>query len=118
MIHQRLPEPAPVGSAGADARPSGDARESRRWSFLSHHAHLLLALSEQPGARMRDLADRLGITERSVQRIVADLEADGFLERRRHGRRNTYTLHLDRALPSDLESEVPVATLIRALRGD
>jgi DNA-binding IscR family transcriptional regulator len=114
MIQQRDPDPKPD-----DARDAGSkARESRRWSFLSHHAHLLLALAEEPEARMRDLAERLGITERSVQRIVADLEADGFLERRRRGRRNAYTLHLDRSLPGGLETDIRVATLIRALRPD
>ena len=47
------------------------------WTFLSNHAHVLLCIAKEPAARLRDLADRVGITERAVQRIVADLEDAG-----------------------------------------
>jgi DNA-binding MarR family transcriptional regulator len=63
------------------------------WTFLTNHAHVLLALARDPQARLRDVAILVGITERAVQAIVADLELDGYLTRIRVGRRNIYQLH-------------------------
>lgn len=62
------------------------------WTFLSNHGHVLLGVVADPTARMRDLADRIGITERAVQLILNDLVSSGYLERTRTGRRNTYRL--------------------------
>lgn len=67
------------------------------WTFLSNHAHVLLCVAREPEIRLRDVAERVGITERAVQRIVADLEAAQYLERARSGRRNRYEVH--RELP-------------------
>jgi DNA-binding transcriptional ArsR family regulator len=68
------------------------------WTFLSNHGHVLLCLAAEPEMRLRDVAARVGITERAVQRIVAELEDAGYLERNRYGRRNRYefrpALHL------------------------
>jgi DNA-binding IclR family transcriptional regulator len=58
--------------------------------FLTNHALVLLCLRREPDARMRDVAGRIGITERAVQRIVAQLEALGYLAREKEGRRNRY----------------------------
>ena len=63
------------------------------WTFLSNHAHVLLLLAKDPEIRLRDVANQVGITERAVQRIVADLEADRYIERERQGRRNHYRVH-------------------------
>jgi predicted ArsR family transcriptional regulator len=73
----------------ADARPAHGARD---WTFLTNHAHVLLAIARDPTARLRDVADSVGITERAAQAIVADLEAAGYLRRTRVGRRNHYTV--------------------------
>ncbi|MEU6988236.1 helix-turn-helix domain-containing protein [Streptomyces sp. NPDC046324] len=62
------------------------------WTFLTNHARVLLALSRDPGVRLRDVAASCGVTERTVQAIVADLEAAGYITRARTGRRNRYTL--------------------------
>ena len=67
---------------------------SRR-ALLSNHAHVLIWLARDSSGRLRDVAEGLGITERAVGRIVNDLEAGGFLARRREGRRNSYRLDLD-----------------------
>ena len=61
--------------------------------FLTNHAQVLLCLRREPDARMRDVAGRIGITERAVQRIVAELEAAGYLAREKQGRRNRYQVH-------------------------
>ena len=65
---------------------------SRSWTFLSNHAHLLLAVAQDPSARVRDLADRVGVTERATQLILNDLVNDGYVLRTRTGRRNSYAL--------------------------
>ncbi|MFF9915326.1 helix-turn-helix transcriptional regulator [Streptomyces sp. NPDC013457] len=62
------------------------------WTFLTNHARVLLAISRDPGVRLRDVAESCGVTERTVQAIVADLEGAGYLTRARDGRRNRYTL--------------------------
>jgi DNA-binding IclR family transcriptional regulator len=67
------------------------------WTFFSNHAHVLFCLAAEPDLRIRDVATRVGITERAAQRIVAELAADGFLVVVRTGRRNRYTV--PRALP-------------------
>jgi DNA-binding MarR family transcriptional regulator len=66
---------------------------ARGWTFLTNHAHVLLAIAREPTARLRDIAASVGITERAAQGIVADLEADGYLRRERVGRRNEYTVN-------------------------
>ena len=109
---------APDTGSNGHAGPSKESSGARRWSFFSNHAHVLVALADQPGARMRDLADRIGITERSVQRIVADLEAGGLIERHREGRRNAYVLHLDQPLPHPLETDLELSRLIEVTRAD
>lgn len=63
-----------------------------RWTFLTNHAHVLLAVAADPDVRMRDVALRVGVTERAVQAIVADLVEAGYLTRDRVGRRNRYTV--------------------------
>lgn len=74
------PEPGPTGAA-------------RGWTFLTNHGHVLLAIARDPTARLRDVAATVGVTERAVHAIVADLEAGGYLNRTRVGRRNHYTVN-------------------------
>ncbi len=63
---------------------STDGRENaRNWTFLTNHAHVLLAIARNPTARLRDVATEVGVTERAAQAIVADLEAGGYLHRTR-----------------------------------
>ena len=81
------------------------------WDFLTNHAHVLLCLRRDPTARMRDVAAAVGITERAAQRIVAELEEDGYLSRERDGRRNRYVLHEGRSLRHPLEGSHTVDEL-------
>lgn len=87
------------------------------WTFLSNHAHVLLCIAQEPGVRLRDVAERVGITERAVQRIVADLEAGGYLSRVRTGRRNVYEVHADRPLRHPVEAHRQVAALLDLVLG-
>ena len=69
---------------------SSASLETRSWTFVTNHAAVLLCVASDPEIRMRDIADRVGITERAAQRIVADLVEEGYVTRRRAGRRNVY----------------------------
>ncbi|WP_018583116.1 helix-turn-helix transcriptional regulator [Salinispora arenicola] len=71
----------------------GTADGAKGWTFLTNHAHVLLAIAREPTTRLRDVAVSVGITERAAQAIVADLEAAGYLQRERVGRRNAYTVN-------------------------
>ncbi len=75
------------------ARQAGPNAATPGWTFLTNHAHVLLAIAHDPEIRMRDVASTVGVTERAVQMIVADLEADGYLSRTRVGRRNHYAVN-------------------------
>jgi DNA-binding IclR family transcriptional regulator len=66
------------------------------WTLLTAHGRALVAIAQNPQARMRDLAAVIGVTERTVQAIVGDLEDGGYLTRTRAGRRNRYTVNLQR----------------------
>ena len=63
------------------------------WTFLTNHARVLFCLADAPDLRLREVAERAGLTERAVQRIVSDLEDAGIVTRRRDGRRNHYTVN-------------------------
>jgi DNA-binding MarR family transcriptional regulator len=89
---------------------SDDERTS--WTFLTNHAHTLLCLVADPELRLRDLALKVGITERAAQRIVAELVDGGYLERTRVGRRNVYTVHLELPLRHPLERMHTVGELL------
>jgi len=96
----------------ADKRVEGDAAPARNWTFLSNHGHVLVCLAQNPDARLRDVAQSVGITERAVQKIVSDLEEAGVVEREREGRRNRYRLHTERPLRHPIESHRTVGALL------
>ncbi|MFW6303807.1 MAG: helix-turn-helix transcriptional regulator [Candidatus Sumerlaeota bacterium] len=85
------------------------------WTFLTNHAHVLLCLVESSDMRMRDIALRVGITERAVQRIIADLRDEGYLSLSREGRRNTYHINTDKPLKHPIEKHRKIADLIRLI---
>jgi DNA-binding MarR family transcriptional regulator len=66
--------------------------QDRGWTFLTNHGHVLLCLAADPDSRLKDVAQRVGITERAVQQIVSDLERAGYVAKVRLGRRNRYTV--------------------------
>jgi hypothetical protein len=74
-----------------------EAEKSRdgAWTLLTGHGHVLVEIARSPDARLKDIADVAGITERAVQAIVSDLEAAGYLTRQREGRRNRYIVNPD-----------------------
>jgi len=86
------------------------------WTFLSNHAYVLLCLADDANVRLRDVAQRVGITERAVQSIVADLTHEGVVSATRVGRRNHYEVDSSVHLRHALESHRTVRDLVRLLR--
>jgi DNA-binding Lrp family transcriptional regulator len=86
------------------------------WTFLSNHAHVLLCLAQDANARIRDVAYRVGITERAVQSILADLTREHIVTSTRIGRRNHYEVDGSFHLRHPLEAHRTVRDLVRLLR--
>jgi DNA-binding IclR family transcriptional regulator len=85
------------------------------WTFLTNHGHVLLCLAGEPDLRVRDVAARVGITERATLRILHDLVAGGYATRERDGRRTRYRFRLDRPMRHPIEAHRPVRSLVEAL---
>jgi DNA-binding MarR family transcriptional regulator len=81
------------------------------WSFLTNHAYVLRCLSREGDLTLREVSERIGITERAVQRIVAELEEGGFLVRGREGRRNRYLVR-EGPLRRALDASLPLRELL------
>jgi DNA-binding transcriptional regulator PaaX len=92
----------------AEAEPA-----QRTWTFLSNHGHVLVHVSRHPGARIRDVAAAVGITERAAQTILRDLSVAGYLSATRTGRRNSYEVHHDAPFRHPLEASHSVGELLQ-----
>jgi DeoR/GlpR family transcriptional regulator of sugar metabolism len=100
----------PSDASGSGSRPG--------WTFLSNHGHVLACIAMDPEARVREIADRVGITERAVQRILGDLDEAGVITRTRNGRRSRYSIDADAPLRHEVESHHTVGQLLALLAGD
>jgi hypothetical protein len=85
------------------------------WAFLTNHAQVLVCIADEPGVRLRDISERIGITERAAHRIVAELADAGYITRKRIGRRNAYTVHPELPLPDALARDQKVGDLLAIL---
>lgn len=88
------------------------------WTFLTNHAHVLVAISRDPELRQRDIAHVVGITQGAVTRILGELEASGCVTHERIGRRNRYHINADATLRHPLENEVTIGELIAMASGE
>jgi predicted transcriptional regulator len=86
------------------------------WTFLSNYAHVLITLANDPWVRLRDVAEKVCITERAAQRIVGQLVEAGVLTKERQGRRNHYTIDTSKHLRHPLESHSTVGNLIAMIQ--
>jgi uncharacterized membrane protein len=86
------------------------------WDFLTNHAHVLVCIAGDPGIRLRDIADQVGITERAAHRIVSELDEAGYVVRERDGRRNRYTVKLEQPLRHPMVEDRKVGELIKVLK--
>lgn len=110
VVNRIADKSAPVKTAaetGPDPFPT--------WTFLSNYTHVLVCLAREPDLTLRDVAGSIGITERAVQRLVAELEAAGVLQRERDGRRNRYTIRREVRLRHPLESHRSLGELLDLL---
>jgi hypothetical protein len=89
---------------------------AKRWTFLTNHGHVLLCIAADPAIRLRDVANKVGITERAAQRIVADLVEGGYLDASRRGRRNVYQVNELLPLRHPIEEQNRVATLLALIK--
>lgn len=94
------------------SEPEASDVPHRAWTFLTSHARVLLIISQNPDTRLRDIAALAGITERSTQRIVADLKTAGYLSHERIGRRNHYRVSRDAPLRHPHEQGVEIGALL------
>src|SRR5579859_2921748 len=87
------------------------------WTFLTNHAQVLVCIARDPGIRLRDIGERIGITERAAHRIVVELAQAGYIARERNGRRNQYTVNTHFPLPEPIAREQNVGELLAILTG-
>jgi hypothetical protein len=89
-----------------------------RWKFLTNHASVLVCIAHDPGVLLREISERVGITERAAHRIVAELADGGYITRERVGRRNRYTVQGGLPLPDRLARVNRVGDLLSVLVGE
>jgi hypothetical protein len=85
------------------------------WSFLTNHARALLCIAQDPGMRLRDIADALSVTERAAYGIVTDLVESGYVSKERNGRRNRYQVRVDLPLPDSTPAGRTIGELVDLL---
>jgi hypothetical protein len=91
--------------------------ESETCIFLTNHSFVLMCIAADPEVRLRDMALRVGITERSAHRIVSELERFGYVTRARDGRRNSYRISTGQPLRHPLADKRPLGELLAVLNG-
>jgi DNA-binding MarR family transcriptional regulator len=90
--------------------------ERTDWKFLTNHGLVLLCIADDPGVRLRDIAERVGITERAAHRIIGGLIDSGYISRERVGRRNSYEVRTDLPVPA-LKRDVQLGELLAIVSG-
>jgi IclR-like helix-turn-helix domain-containing protein len=90
----------------------------KSWSFLINHARVLLCIAHDPGARLRDIAASVGITDRSAYGIVTDLTAAGYVVKHKDGRRNRYQIQSHLPLPEPGSQELAIGEVLDLLVGN
>ncbi len=114
---RRWAEQAAIGhdigmAISSGASSSVPADDERHWTLLTNHGRILLLIAQEPDVRIRDLAATAGVTERTAQTIVTDLEHAGYITKKRSGRRNVYTVNRKRPFRHQAESGHKVGELI------
>jgi DNA-binding MarR family transcriptional regulator len=111
MKKRRKSENENLAATSVNATPAGVAG----WTFLTNHSHVLLCLYRNAEITLREVAVLVGITERMVQKIVAELVEAGFLEVTKVGRRNSYEITLNKTLRHPLESHCTIGDMLKNL---
>ncbi len=87
----------------------------RSWTFISNHGLVLLHVAKQPQSTVRDIALTLNLTERTVHKLINELEAEGYIERQRVGRNNEYTIKPHAELRHEIIRDVTVRDFLKTL---
>ena len=87
----------------------------KKWNFITNHGLVLLYVSKNPQSTMRDMAAALGVTERSIQRVLKDLEAEGYITWQGTGKGNIYQIYHTRELKHELTRDFVVGDLLKLL---
>jgi predicted transcriptional regulator len=93
------------------------AKPTKNWSFLTNHARVLVCVAQDPGIRLREIGNAVGITERAAHRIVSELADAGYISRERQGRRNRYSVQAHLPLPDPIAREQKIGELLSILVG-
>lgn len=88
---------------------------SARWTFITNHGLVLSFIFHNPRSTAREIASHIGVTERTTHKIISDLEVEGYIERRREGRRNVYRVNPSLPLRHHTKQDVMVEELLEAL---
>ena len=88
---------------------------NQNWTFLTNHSHVLLCVAANPDILTRDIAQLVGITERSAQRIISELEEAGYVSHSKVGRRNHYEVHPEKPLRHPLEEHLAIEAILDVL---
>jgi len=91
---------------------TNSAANQNSWTFLSNHGHVIICLAQNPETRLRDVAVSVGITERAVIRIIAELEDGGYISKERIGRRNRYAVRSEKSLRHPLEAHHSIKSIL------
>ena len=107
----------PESAVGQKGGVSADPKDGGKWTFLTNHSHVLIVLHGEPDLVLREVAARVGITERAVQRVVQDLEEGGFIRRERVGRKNRYEVLTEQPLRHPIEAHRTIGDLLKLIKG-
>ncbi|MFK8014342.1 MAG: helix-turn-helix transcriptional regulator [Gammaproteobacteria bacterium] len=91
---------------------------ANEWTFLSNYAHVVICLAKDSHMRLRDVADHVGITERTAVRLVTQLDEAGIVVRVKDGRRNSYLINTEKHLRHDIEAHCTVGDLLKTVLGE
>lgn len=116
LAHRPATEMATKKETNRRPAPAKAEPPKGTWDFLTNHAHVLLCVARDPGIRLRDIADSVGITERAAHRLVTELIEAGYVLRERDGRRNRYEVKLDQPLRHSLVADQKIGELLEALQ--
>ncbi|MEO8541747.1 MAG: MarR family transcriptional regulator [bacterium] len=88
------------------------------WTFLTNHSHVLLCIVQNPSIRLSEIAEKVGVTERTAFAIVTDLVGEGYLSKVRHGRRNEYLIHPELPFRHPIEKQSEIRSLLAIFEPD
>lgn len=99
----------------AAKKSSKNANATANWTFLTNHGHVLVCIAQNPDIRIAEIADLVGIGERAAHRIVSDLIEGQYVNRKKDGRRNTYSIDYSRHLRHPIEAGHTIGDIFKIL---